>query len=574
MPKMPSTTLSRGEIILLCEKHYATHSASQIAAMIGSGMTRGAVTGIWRRRGLKDKQTRFSSPPPPRRPRPAPKSEPRRVAQAASSSSDSRQASPHAVINTAKTPIATASHMPDTSKPALAAASSSPPPSRMTTGQGHMDLMRPLPAPAAIRSAATRPATPSSAAGFRWPASHTARSSIGSCIHPDKRTRRPMPNLNFKSCTPDEAKQIIRVISTMPEAIRPSIMLHGDPGSGKSGIVKQIAEERYDGVLIDFRAALIDGTDVKGMPFPDRETQRTVYYKPDCFPKQGKGVFFVDEVNQARRDVMAALYPILLDRKIDDYTFPDDWLMIAAGNDIGDGAIANDMGTALNDRLLHRHIVQTPQSFLAWHENRGMHPAVLTLVQQMPHLLSNNAQRIEKDLIAAPTARSWERASNVLKHCQDQKLDRRLTTIAISGEVGSEAASHLELTLKDMAECADPFKLMKTSLSEIPDLLPTTVRAGVALAFALHSIAETPEDLVKAAGILQLMAIHRKAKDLTQTVENGAPMNGSEIAALGIEKLLGKAEANDILDAVLETPAPGSQLLHDYIESVQQRHAA
>ena len=68
------------------------------------------------------------------------------------------------------------------------------------------------------------------------------------------------------------------------------------PGVGKSYIVKQIADEK--GVeFIDLRLALMDPTDLKGIPFYDKETHTALWASPAFLPREGEGILFLDELN-------------------------------------------------------------------------------------------------------------------------------------------------------------------------------------------------------------------------------------------------------------------------------------
>jgi hypothetical protein len=60
-------------------------------------------------------------------------------------------------------------------------------------------------------------------------------------------------------------------------------------------------------------------------------------------------------------------YGLILERRVADWTLGDRWRIIAAGNRPEDGAISCDLGTAMNDRLVHLVIEPTAQDWLAVH---------------------------------------------------------------------------------------------------------------------------------------------------------------------------------------------------------------
>ena len=108
----------------------------------------------------------------------------------------------------------------------------------------------------------------------------------------------------------------------------------GPPGVGKSSIVREVASEASLDVL-DLRAALLDPTDLRGIPAIEKG--RAVWCPPSFLPKPGDrpGVLFLDEINAAPPLVQASLYQLVLDRRVGEYVLPDGWWIVAAGAGIG-----------------------------------------------------------------------------------------------------------------------------------------------------------------------------------------------------------------------------------------------
>lgn len=88
-------------------------------------------------------------------------------------------------------------------------------------------------------------------------------------------------------------------------------LLLGSPGIGKSGIIRQIAEE-FQLKVIDLRLSQCDPTDLLG--FPDTSTGRGRYLPMETFPIEGDPIpegyqgwlLFLDEFTSAPRAVQAA----------------------------------------------------------------------------------------------------------------------------------------------------------------------------------------------------------------------------------------------------------------------------
>ena len=114
--------------------------------------------------------------------------------------------------------------------------------------------------------------------------------------------------------------------------------IHGAPGIGKSSIVKQIANEKSVG-FIDLRLALMDPTDLKGIPFYDKDSHTALWAPPAFLPKDGEGILFLDELNAAPPSVQASAYQLILDRQVGEYILPDGWAIVAAGNREGDRGV-------------------------------------------------------------------------------------------------------------------------------------------------------------------------------------------------------------------------------------------
>lgn len=145
----------------------------------------------------------------------------------------------------------------------------------------------------------------------------------------------------------------------------------GAPGIGKSSIVRQIAERRRM-PLIDIRASLLDPTDLRGIPMIQDGT--AVWCPPSFLPKKSDkpGILFLDEINAAPPLVQAALYQLILDRRVGEYELPEGWRIIAAGNRREDKAVTFRLSSALANRFIHLNLEVDPDDWHAWATNRGI----------------------------------------------------------------------------------------------------------------------------------------------------------------------------------------------------------
>ena len=143
-----------------------------------------------------------------------------------------------------------------------------------------------------------------------------------------------------------------QVVAAVQEgyATRLPMLLTGAPGVGKSSAVRQASTDM--GIaLIDVRASQTDPVDWRGIP--SIIGGKTKWCVPDFLPQSGAGILFLDELTAAPMAVQVALYQLILDRRIGDYTLPDGWYVMGAGNRVEDRAAAGRMSTALNNRLVH-----------------------------------------------------------------------------------------------------------------------------------------------------------------------------------------------------------------------------
>lgn len=166
---------------------------------------------------------------------------------------------------------------------------------------------------------------------------------------------------------PQNSNMIIQMVICCIMAGLPCF-IWGSPGIGKSAVVRFIAA-LFGVEMIDLRAILLDPIELRGIPAIDLKKKESIWYLPNFLPKSGFGILFIDELNAAPSSVQAALYQLILDRKLGDYTLPDGWVIICAGNLETDRAVTNRMPTPLANRLIHALMVHSFETWLSWAES-------------------------------------------------------------------------------------------------------------------------------------------------------------------------------------------------------------
>ena len=137
-----------------------------------------------------------------------------------------------------------------------------------------------------------------------------------------------------------------------------------------------------------------------------------VWCPPSFLPKKSDkpGILFLDEINAAPPLVQAALYQLILDRRVGEYELPEGWRIIAAGNRREDKAVTFRLSSALANRFIHLNLEVDPDDWHAWATNRGIIPEVTAFLKYRPQLL----QAASEDEQAFATPRSWEMVSDVV----------------------------------------------------------------------------------------------------------------------------------------------------------------
>jgi hypothetical protein len=228
------------------------------------------------------------------------------------------------------------------------------------------------------------------------------------------------------------ASDLTKSLSALIEQKVPTF-LWGAPGIGKSSIVKQIAQK--NGVeFIDLRLALMDPTDLKGIPFYDKESHTALWAPPAFLPSGGEGILFLDELNSAAPAVQSSAYQLILDRRVGEYELPDGWAIVAAGNRESDRGVTYRMPAPLANRFVHFELEVSVEDWREWAYSSGLDSRIIAYITYKSEHLFTFEPKSEAKSFATP--RSWEYVGNILK----SNLDKTLLLDTLSGAVGKEVA--------------------------------------------------------------------------------------------------------------------------------------
>ena len=200
--------------------------------------------------------------------------------------------------------------------------------------------------------------------------------------------------------------ELAATLALLVEARQPCVVW-GPPGTAKSMIAQQVAADAGR-QYVDVRALLLDPVDLRGIPWRDANG-RTRWAPPAFLPPTddpGRWLINLEELPSAVPMVQAALYQLVLDRKVGEYELPEGASLIACGNRESDRGVVHRMPTPLASRLVHLEIRVDAQDWLAWGAANGIAPEVLFFVSMRPELLHQfDPQSKEK---AFPCPRTWE----------------------------------------------------------------------------------------------------------------------------------------------------------------------
>ena len=328
-------------------------------------------------------------------------------------------------------------------------------------------------------------------------------------------------------------------------ALTASWMLHGRPGVGKTEIVQALAD-RKGARLHDLRLSTIEPQDLRGLPYYDHATRRTVWFPPDDLPKADDpepAVLFLDELTAAAPTLQPTVYGLLQERRIGAWRLPDTTFVVAAGNTVDDGAIAYEMGTALSDRLVHMVVRADPRDWVERYAvGADIHPTVVAFLRTRPDLLETMEAAIRRGETVAATPRAWTRVSRIMTAVPD----RRQRAVMIAGTVGSATAAEFALIADEIEAALQLDALLAAPRRDRAPLYPGTLHGLTALVYALAARA-TEGTLDRTIEILA------DIRDLPAASHRGLPL--SELAGFGFEVLIRKAFENDWQAAFARSPA-------------------
>ncbi len=364
-------------------------------------------------------------------------------------------------------------------------------------------------------------------------------------------------SVNAQTVSAGDALDVLRAAwaAQSTGALMASWMLHGRPGVGKTQLVQTLATQ-IGAELYDIRLTTIEPQDLRGLPYYDHETRKTLWYPPEDLPDQPgtPAVLFLDELTAASPYLQPTVYGLLQERRVGRHTLPDSVFIVAAGNTVEDGAVAYEMGTALSDRLVHLHVTANAKDWLERYAvDQSLHPAVTAFLRSRPDLLDSTEDSLRRGEMIACTPRSWERVSQIMRAVPD----RRIRDTMVAGTIGVAPAAEFARVADELDAMVTMQDMIATPRGQRGNLYPETLNGLVGLIYGL--VAQTDADTI--GGVIEVMADMRTLKsDRLQSLPLG------ELTSFGFELLIRKALAQDLQEAFRTSAA--------YVEYAQDRAKA
>jgi hypothetical protein len=248
--------------------------------------------------------------------------------------------------------------------------------------------------------------------------------------------------------------------------VKRPLFLWGPPGIGKSELVEGIANE-LGGLMIDLRLGQMEPTDIRGIPFYNKDIGKMDWAPPVELPDEEMAkdypvvVLFLDELNSAAPSVQSAAYQLILNRRIGKYKLPDNVVMVAAGNRESDKGVTYRMPTPLANRFIHQEMKVDFASWQEWAVNNRIHKDVVGYLsfakQDLYDFDAKSASR------AFATPRSWTFVSELLAEGDDDDTTMNL----IAGTVGEGLAVKFMAHRKVAGRMPNPADILNGKVKDL-----------------------------------------------------------------------------------------------------------
>ena len=255
------------------------------------------------------------------------------------------------------------------------------------------------------------------------------------------------------------------------------VLLWGAPGTGKSSVVRAMADALgwpCETVI----AAIREPSDFSGLPVV---VGGVVHFAPPRWAERlaaaGRGVLFLDEISTAPPAVQAALLRVVLERVVGDLDLPAGVVVVAAANPPEQSADGWDLSAPLANRFCHLQWAVEPAAFAQGLAGGWEPPEVPTLpagweegITRTRSLVSafvtvrpGLTVQVPTDAAGAgrgwPSPRTWDMAARLWAAAEAAGASTEAETALITGCVGEGPGVELLMWEMDM-DLPDPEEVL------------------------------------------------------------------------------------------------------------------
>ena len=259
--------------------------------------------------------------------------------------------------------------------------------------------------------------------------------------------------------------------------------LWGPPGIGKSEIVTEIANEWGNTLVIDLRMAQMEPTDIRGIPFFNKDLGVMDWAPPIELPSEELAaqydhvILFLDEMNSAMPAVQAAGYQLILNGRVGKYVLPENVVIVAAGNRDSDKGVTYRMPMPLANRFLHLEMRPDFASWQNWAVLNGIHQDVIGYLSFAKQDLYDFDAKSSSRAFATP--RTWTFVSQLL---EEDDCDADTLYNLVAGTVGEGLATKFMAHRKIASKMPNPSDILS---GKVKDLDVTEISAMYSLTISM-----------------------------------------------------------------------------------------
>lgn len=221
--------------------------------------------------------------------------------------------------------------------------------------------------------------------------------------------------------------------------------LRGVKGIGKTEAIKQIADELGIGYQAIYASSL-EGADFMGLVVKDLDAGVTRYLAPEFLPtdkavEKGlfpqEGILVLEEFNRADTQTIHALYPLLLEKKINNHKIAEGWKILVAMNPDNMKYTTNSLDNAALDRITIIDLEANFDVFAKYMIESGKaNDSVMYFLAEYKELFC--VDELTDNMEKSPSPRGWSAVSEIFNTCELSEKEKR---IILEGEVGSSACA-------------------------------------------------------------------------------------------------------------------------------------